>query len=210
MLSKREKIAYGLGDTASNIVFQTVMMFLTYFYTDIFGLAPAYIGFMFLAVRIIEGTVMMFGIVATLMLTAVIMWMRSSSASVSRSHRFLERSANTCGADWLKCANRCASCANDCRRSCWRAPVEKWACNRGHSGVWSQRRVMDSGESNGQHGRNGNLITQTSSIFIARKMSDYVLEPCSYRLSAQADVTRLQFPASNVHNNTPIRRPHEF
>ena len=54
MLSKREKIAYGLGDTASNIVFQTVMMFLTYFYTDIFGLAPAYIGFMFLAVRIID------------------------------------------------------------------------------------------------------------------------------------------------------------
>ena len=38
MLSKREKIAYGLGDTASNIVFQTVMMFLTYFYTEYFWL----------------------------------------------------------------------------------------------------------------------------------------------------------------------------
>ncbi len=54
MLSKREKIAYGLGDTASNIVFQTVMMFLAFFYTDIYGLNPAFIGFMFLAVRVID------------------------------------------------------------------------------------------------------------------------------------------------------------
>ncbi|MFT7432316.1 MAG: GPH family glycoside/pentoside/hexuronide:cation symporter, partial [Colwellia sp.] len=28
MLQIKEKIAYGLGDTASNIIFQTVMMFL--------------------------------------------------------------------------------------------------------------------------------------------------------------------------------------
>lgn len=54
MLSVKEKIAYGLGDTASNIVFQTVMMFLAFFYTDIYGLNPAFIGFMFLAVRIID------------------------------------------------------------------------------------------------------------------------------------------------------------
>lgn len=54
MLSVREKIAYGLGDTASNIVFQTVMMFLAFFYTDIYGLNPAFIGFMFLAVRVID------------------------------------------------------------------------------------------------------------------------------------------------------------
>ena len=27
MISVKEKIAYGLGDTASNIVFQTVMLF---------------------------------------------------------------------------------------------------------------------------------------------------------------------------------------
>lgn len=31
MVSVKEKIAYGLGDTASNIVFQTVMLFLTFF-----------------------------------------------------------------------------------------------------------------------------------------------------------------------------------
>ena len=54
MLSIREKIAYGLGDTASNIVFQTVMLFLTYFYTDIFGISPAVVGTMFLVVRIFD------------------------------------------------------------------------------------------------------------------------------------------------------------
>lgn len=54
MLTVKEKIAYGLGDTASNIVFQTVMMFLAFFYTDIYGLNPAFIGFMFLAVRVID------------------------------------------------------------------------------------------------------------------------------------------------------------
>ncbi|QYJ76736.1 glycoside-pentoside-hexuronide (GPH):cation symporter [Shewanella sp. FJAT-52076] len=54
MLSVREKIAYGLGDTASNIVFQTVMLFLTFFYTDIFGISAAYVGTMFLAVRIMD------------------------------------------------------------------------------------------------------------------------------------------------------------
>ncbi|MBU2180178.1 MAG: MFS transporter, partial [Gammaproteobacteria bacterium] len=44
MVSVKEKIAYGLGDTASNIVFQTVMLFLTFFYTDIFGISPAFVG----------------------------------------------------------------------------------------------------------------------------------------------------------------------
>ncbi|MCC2616601.1 glycoside-pentoside-hexuronide (GPH):cation symporter [Aestuariibacter halophilus] len=54
MVSVREKVAYGLGDTASNIIFQTVMLFLTYFYTDIFGLSPAVVGTMFLVVRIFD------------------------------------------------------------------------------------------------------------------------------------------------------------
>ncbi|MDP5032319.1 MAG: glycoside-pentoside-hexuronide (GPH):cation symporter [Paraglaciecola sp.] len=54
MLHTREKIAYGLGDTASNIVFQTVMLFLSFFYTDIFGISPAIVGTMFLAVRILD------------------------------------------------------------------------------------------------------------------------------------------------------------
>lgn len=54
MLKAKEKIAYGLGDTASNIVFQTVMMFLAYFYTDIFGLSPALVGILFLSIRILD------------------------------------------------------------------------------------------------------------------------------------------------------------
>ncbi|HET8816099.1 MAG TPA: glycoside-pentoside-hexuronide (GPH):cation symporter [Pseudidiomarina sp.] len=54
MISRREKVAYGLGDTASNIVFQTVMLFLAFFYTDIFGISAATVGTMFLVVRLID------------------------------------------------------------------------------------------------------------------------------------------------------------
>lgn len=54
MLSRTEKIAYGLGDTASNIIFQTVMLFLAFFYTDIFGISAAAVGTMFLVVRLID------------------------------------------------------------------------------------------------------------------------------------------------------------
>ena len=54
MISIKEKIAYGLGDTASNIIFQTVMMFLLLFYTDVMGLSPAVVGTMFLLVRVID------------------------------------------------------------------------------------------------------------------------------------------------------------
>ena len=51
-LSIREKIGFGLGDTASNLFFQTVIYFLLYFYTDVFGLSAAAIGTMFLVTRI--------------------------------------------------------------------------------------------------------------------------------------------------------------
>ena len=54
MLTIREKIAYGLGDTASNIIFQTVMMFLLIFYTDVVGISPAVVGTMFLVVRLFD------------------------------------------------------------------------------------------------------------------------------------------------------------
>ena len=49
-----EKIGYGLGDTASNLVFQTVILFLAYFYTDIFGISAAAMGTLFLVVRILD------------------------------------------------------------------------------------------------------------------------------------------------------------
>ncbi|MFC3034264.1 glycoside-pentoside-hexuronide (GPH):cation symporter [Pseudoalteromonas fenneropenaei] len=54
MITIKEKIAYGLGDTASNIIFQSVMMFLMLYYTDIMGLNPAVVGTMFLVVRVLD------------------------------------------------------------------------------------------------------------------------------------------------------------
>jgi glycoside/pentoside/hexuronide:cation symporter, GPH family len=43
-LSFKEKLAYGLGDTASNFYFQAFNLFLSYYYTDIFGLPAAAVG----------------------------------------------------------------------------------------------------------------------------------------------------------------------
>ncbi len=51
-LSFGEKLGYSLGDTASNLFWQTFSMFLLYFYTDIFGLRPEAVGVMFLVTRI--------------------------------------------------------------------------------------------------------------------------------------------------------------
>jgi len=51
-LSVREKIGYGLGDTASNLFFQTTIYFLLYFYTDVFGITAKTAGTMFLVTRI--------------------------------------------------------------------------------------------------------------------------------------------------------------
>lgn len=53
-LTVKEKISYGLGDTACNFIWQTVMLFMSYFYTDIYGLSPAHMGTMFLVVRCVD------------------------------------------------------------------------------------------------------------------------------------------------------------
>ena len=50
-----EKISYGLGDSACNIYFQIVIVYLMQFYTDVFGISAAAAGTMFLIVRIIDG-----------------------------------------------------------------------------------------------------------------------------------------------------------
>jgi glycoside/pentoside/hexuronide:cation symporter, GPH family len=47
-----EKIGYGVGDAASNLYFQTFMMWITIYYTDVFGISAAAMGWMFLATRI--------------------------------------------------------------------------------------------------------------------------------------------------------------
>ena len=53
-LKFREKLGYGLGDTASNFFFQVFNIFLLYYYTDVFGLAPAAVGTMFLVTKVID------------------------------------------------------------------------------------------------------------------------------------------------------------
>jgi len=53
-LAVLEKFGYGLGDTASNIVFQVVINFMLYFYTDVFGITAAAAGTLMLAVRMFD------------------------------------------------------------------------------------------------------------------------------------------------------------
>ena len=43
-LSLREKIGYGLGDAGGTVITCLIMNFLTFFYTDVFGLTPALVG----------------------------------------------------------------------------------------------------------------------------------------------------------------------
>ncbi|MEN0615432.1 MFS transporter [Klebsiella indica] len=53
-LSLREKIGYGLGDAGGTIITCLIMNFLTFFYTDVFGLTPALVGTLFLALRVFD------------------------------------------------------------------------------------------------------------------------------------------------------------
>ncbi|MGK0375139.1 MAG: GPH family glycoside/pentoside/hexuronide:cation symporter [Arenicella sp.] len=53
-LTFKEKLGYGLGDSASNFFFQVFNLFLLYYYTDVFGLSPAVVGTMFLVTKIID------------------------------------------------------------------------------------------------------------------------------------------------------------
>jgi GPH family glycoside/pentoside/hexuronide:cation symporter len=53
-LAVREKLAYGIGDSGANFVFQTQISFLMFFYTDVFGIA-AHIAANFLLVsRVVD------------------------------------------------------------------------------------------------------------------------------------------------------------
>lgn len=53
-LSVKEKIGYGMGDAASHIVFDNVMMYMMFFYTDIFGIPAGFVGTMFLLARALD------------------------------------------------------------------------------------------------------------------------------------------------------------
>lgn len=50
-----EKIGYALGDGAANIAWRGVATFLFIFYTDVFGLSPASVGFLMLIARSSDG-----------------------------------------------------------------------------------------------------------------------------------------------------------
>ncbi len=49
-----EKLAYGLGDFASNLVFATVSTFLMYYYTDIYGLPAVVVGTILFVARFVD------------------------------------------------------------------------------------------------------------------------------------------------------------
>lgn len=52
-LSVVEKLGYSLGDLAANLVFQTLITYLAYFYTDIYGLRPGHASAIILVVGLI-------------------------------------------------------------------------------------------------------------------------------------------------------------
>ncbi len=53
-LSWLQRIGFGSGDLAQNLIYQTVSMYLLFFYTDIFGLDPGAAATMFLVVRLVD------------------------------------------------------------------------------------------------------------------------------------------------------------
>ena len=53
-LSIGEKLGFGAGDMAVNIVMITMQLIIAYFYTDIYGLDPVDMGILFMAVRLID------------------------------------------------------------------------------------------------------------------------------------------------------------
>jgi GPH family glycoside/pentoside/hexuronide:cation symporter len=53
-LSWIQRIGFGSGDLAQNLIYQTISMYLLIFYTNVYGLDPAAAAFMFLVVRLVD------------------------------------------------------------------------------------------------------------------------------------------------------------
>jgi GPH family glycoside/pentoside/hexuronide:cation symporter len=51
-LSIKEKVGYSVGDTASNLFFQTFIYYMLFFYTDVFGITAKAAGTMFIVTKI--------------------------------------------------------------------------------------------------------------------------------------------------------------
>lgn len=49
-----QRIGFGSGDLAQNLIYQTISMYLLFFYTNVYGLAPEVAAVMFLIVRVVD------------------------------------------------------------------------------------------------------------------------------------------------------------
>jgi Na+/melibiose symporter-like transporter len=56
-VSMAEKIGYSLGDGSANLVFQMMMMFQLFFYTDVFGIKATAAGMILLVARVFDAFV---------------------------------------------------------------------------------------------------------------------------------------------------------
>ncbi|OAV67408.1 Inner membrane symporter yicJ [Bacteroidales bacterium Barb4] len=56
-VSFREKVGYSLGDGSANLIFQMMMMFQLFFYTDVFGIKASAAGMILLAARFFDAFV---------------------------------------------------------------------------------------------------------------------------------------------------------
>lgn len=54
ILFVKEKIGYGMGDVVSYIIFDNVMLYMMFFYIDIFGIFVGFVGIMFLLVCVLD------------------------------------------------------------------------------------------------------------------------------------------------------------
>lgn len=53
-LSLKEKVGYGMGDAGSCMIWSVLALYLTWFYTDVYGLDPGIVGTLFLVIRIFD------------------------------------------------------------------------------------------------------------------------------------------------------------
>ena len=53
-LSWLQRIGFGAGDMAQNLIYQTVSIWLLFFYTNVYGISPAAAALMFLVVRLVD------------------------------------------------------------------------------------------------------------------------------------------------------------
>jgi len=53
-LSWMQRLGFGSGDLAQNLIYQTISMYLLFFYTNVYGLNPGVAAVMFLIVRIVD------------------------------------------------------------------------------------------------------------------------------------------------------------